>query len=544
MRLDSEPVRRPHRRRLGAVLAVCAALLAAAAPARAEPGWLATHDLSVGANSRVGGVAVGPDGTVTTAAVHNEGFQRWVEAAVKPAGQPFGAPVRLSDPNGTPSYSLTRGDRAGNVVIAWEESQDGTSVIRAATKPAGGAFTPTQTISDTGTSSRWPRVDIAGGKAIVTWAQNGRLRAATATAGGPFTVHNPLTGFIKHDSPAEVAAGPDGAAVVTYTTHEVGKTVVHATARAAGGSFTPLPDVATVPQSYMADDHVAMSPEGRTVLAWLYYDSPSKRYVLQSASRGKAGQFGGVQTVASYPVGNTSSTYFALAVSDDDTALLAWRDSHLRYSQRPLGGGFGANAAIAGADSGSTTIPQAAFAGDGSAFLLFRGADGARSRLCAARLAPDGTFASSGFVAPPSDAPAGEYDATDVSFTLATNAGGDAVASWSQTHDAAAGSATNYRYRVRTALLDTTPPVLSAVNVPRLGFRGREVVMSAKISDALTGATATWNFGDGTTEEGEQLTKIYDDAGAYTVTLTVTDGAGNTTTAERTIEIEDRRPPL
>ena len=152
---------------------------------------------------------------MTTAAVHSEGFQRWVEASVQSPGRPFGAPVRLSDPNGTPSYSLTRGDRAGNVVIAWEESLDGTSVIRAVTKPAGGAFTPTQTISDTGTSSsRWPRVDIAGGKAIVTWAQNGRVRAATATAGSALTVHNPLTGFIKHDSPAEVAAAPDGSAVV------------------------------------------------------------------------------------------------------------------------------------------------------------------------------------------------------------------------------------------------------------------------------------------------------------------------------------------
>ena len=211
---------------------------------------------------------------------------------------------------------------------------------------------------------------------------------------------------------------------------------------------------------------------------------------------------------------------------------------------RPLGGGFGANAAIGGLSSGSTTIPQAAFAGDGSAFLLFHGADGARTRLRAARLAPDGTFAGSRFVAPPSDAPAGEHDATGVSFVVAANAGGDAVASWFQTHDTAAGPAANYRYRVRTALLDTTSPVVGALNVPRLGFRGREVVMSAKISDALTGATATWDFGDGTTEEGEHLTKVYDEAGAYTVTLTVTDGAGNTTTAQRTIEIQDRRPPL
>ena len=63
MHLDPEPVGRPRRRLPGAVLAIAAALLVTAAPAQAEPGWMATHDLSVGANSRVGGVAIGPDGT-------------------------------------------------------------------------------------------------------------------------------------------------------------------------------------------------------------------------------------------------------------------------------------------------------------------------------------------------------------------------------------------------------------------------------------------------------------------------------------------------
>ena len=191
--------------------------------------------------------------------------------------------------------------------------------------------------------------------------------------------------------------------------------MVHATARSAGGGFTALPDVATVPQSYMADDHLAMSPEGRAVLAWLYYDSPSHRYVLQSASRGTAGQFGGMQTVASVPVG-TSSDYFALAVSDDDTALLAWRDSRLRYALRPLGGGFGANAAIGGLSSGSTTIPQAAFAGDGSAFLLFPEPT-ARAHACARRAwSRTARSRARSPSAPPSDAPAGEHDGTGVSF--------------------------------------------------------------------------------------------------------------------------------
>jgi len=52
-----------------------------------------------------------------------------------------------------------------------------------------------------------------------------------------------------------------------------------------------------------------------------------------------------------------------------------------------------------------------------------------------------------------------------------------------------------------------------------------------------------WHFGDGTTGTGETVTHAYESPGEYTVTLRVTDTAGQTDTATTTITIEDRTAP-
>ena len=48
-----------------------------------------------------------------------------------------------------------------------------------------------------------------------------------------------------------------------------------------------------------------------------------------------------------------------------------------------------------------------------------------------------------------------------------------------------------------------------------------------------------WDFGDSNTDEGEEVTHTYTETGTYTVVLTITDSAGETSTSEMTVTVEE-----
>jgi hypothetical protein len=529
MRLATDSLRRLA----GAALAASAALLIATSPAHA--GWLAPHDIPVGPSHKAGGTAIAPDGTVTTVAVDGAALK----AAVKPPGQPFQAPVVIAPITGMPLDIVTRSDRAGNVVVVWDQDVNGTRVVRATSKAVGGAFAPAQTLSDSGSYAFNARVAIAGGKVVAVWMQNQRVRLATAAAGGAFTVHDPLTQAVGENMAPAVAAAPDGSALVAWRKYTSTTVTVQVAARAAGGTaFTPLPDAGSRPKTPgIADVQAAMGPSGRATLVWTYYTGSN--IGAQAASRGKTGAFGPVQTLDEWFGG----PYAALVMGDDDTALLAWSDNRsASYALRPLGGGFQPTRSVDLSIVNSSIPIQAGFAADGSARLVWISDAGSRPSVRTSRIAPDGTNDGEQIIAAPV-VPPGQTDSIG-RFGLAVREGGDAAVSWNQSYDADFGPGTDIRRRIRTAILDVTPPVVSAVQVSGLPLMGKPLTMHVTTSDALSGATAIWDFGDGTTEEGETLTKVYAEPGSYLVRVTVSDDAGNTASRVRVQPIHEYVPPL
>ena len=89
---------------------------------------------------------------------------------------------------------------------------------------------------------------------------------------------------------------------------------------------------------------------------------------------------------------------------------------------------------------------------------------------------------------------------------------------------------------------DTEPPVADAVTTQTtatnktIGFNGSGSGDNARI------VGYQWDFGDGTTAAGPEVSHTYDDPGDYNVTLTVTDSASYETTANVSIAIENVPP--
>jgi PKD repeat protein len=91
-------------------------------------------------------------------------------------------------------------------------------------------------------------------------------------------------------------------------------------------------------------------------------------------------------------------------------------------------------------------------------------------------------------------------------------------------------------WRMQGAPYDVVAPTVN-VSVPTTARVGQDVIMRATARDRWTGATVTWDFGDGGTEEGETLMYAYAEPGSYVVRITATDGAGNTRSATRQITV-------
>lgn len=74
------------------------------------------------------------------------------------------------------------------------------------------------------------------------------------------------------------------------------------------------------------------------------------------------------------------------------------------------------------------------------------------------------------------------------------------------------------------------PPVASFTATPHAGFVPLEVAFDASASADPDGSITSyaWDFGDGATASGAQVTHTYTEAGHYTATLTVTDDEGAT----------------
>lgn len=82
-----------------------------------------------------------------------------------------------------------------------------------------------------------------------------------------------------------------------------------------------------------------------------------------------------------------------------------------------------------------------------------------------------------------------------------------------------------------------TPPQLSAVEAPAAGVTGTQISFSAQASDTMGVRGVQWSFGDGASAAGTGVSHLYGAAGVYTVTVTATDRAGNTSSLARAINV-------
>ena len=504
--------------------------LVVAAPASTAPVWLSQQPLSDGvADSSSEQVEMNAKGDAVALWLQSgPGGARFVRAAFRPAGGPWGPAFDVSEPNGTVFAPDVAVDEAGGVAVVWRDVIDANgpvTVLATRMRSAAGVWGDAEQVSPAGQEFD-PTVTMDAGATTIAWEEpvpmtsTSRIRSRHRTAAGIWEAVETHSSIGSVFDPQLAAAA--GVLALVWRDRTSGTDRTRATVRASDGNWSSALDLSAA-GGFAANAAVSVDQAGAVTVAW-NRDS-GDHDVVQVVSRTPTGVWGTVHD-ASKP--GVDSSFPDLALDAGGGVHLAWRESGANYTVaaaiRPAGGVWGPPQTVS-SPALEAGIPSVAADAAGSTVVVWRAEDPAAQTdvILSARRPAGGSFQAVVPVSPP--APHGSSSAD-----VGTDAAGNAVSVFR--------TVIGGHVVVQAADLDTVPPVLSGFVVPSTGMAGKALAYSASASDARSGvASYAWTFGDGTSAVGAAVSHVYATQGSYPVTLTVTDAAGNVATRTATTTV-------
>ena len=495
---------------------VVLAILASARVASAAPAWTPANPLAPTASS-LPGVAMNPAGDVAAIWIG----QGVVQVSSRPSGGLFSQTVTVSQVGQNalnPHVAITP---SGEIIAIWQYGSPN-AVIQASVRPPNGSFSPPQTLSSAQQNAAVPQLAVnAAGQAAVVWEYGNFIQAAVRPAGAAFLLPVSISSAGEGPFKPEVAIDELGNVVATWASLN---NVIRAAIRTAGGSFAsagfagPVTLSAAVTQS--SKPRVAMDNDGDAIVVW---EKPKgTNTVVQASMRPSGGQFAPPPGVDLSPPGQDA---FApqVAMDEDGDAVAVWRQGTsptIQAAFRGSGGSFGPPAAVSVAGPGTAEIPQeVAMNAAGHAIVVWQAASGGQALIQAAARPP-----GLGFGAPASLTQA--LGGLAPSPRVAIDAAGDGIAVWLR------GGVPQW------AAYDAAGPQLRSLAIPDTGSTDADVVFGVAPVDVFSGiSSTTWDFGDGTGASGASVAHRYAAAGTYMVTVRSEDGIRNASVSTRPITI-------
>jgi PKD domain len=254
----------------------------------------------------------GPNQTGTSVAIDNAGDVLLGETeetvggyfasyAWMPAGGTFST-TPITEPGSEPSLPVVAMDGAGDAVIAWNDKSAGPhDIARAITRPAGGAFGPTQNLTNFTTEYAY-NVAAAiggGGQPAVVWQRGTTIppyhieASTSASPAAALSAPQTISPAGGNDTSPAIAVGGNGEVVSTWEQRGATETIDAASAT-AGSSFAPASEVSA--GGSVGTSRVAMDAAGDAVIAWTA--SPAGVEAVDAVTRTAAGTLGSETTLS------------------------------------------------------------------------------------------------------------------------------------------------------------------------------------------------------------------------------------------------------
>jgi PKD domain len=516
--------------RWGVGLGLLAAILCAvAAPAAsAAPAWLAPQDLSAaGQSAYEPQVAVDPEGDSTAVWERSDGSNEIVQASTRRAGGTWSAPVDLSE-EGLDSYEpQVAVDAAGDVTVVWNAGPDSSHrVVQASTRRPGGAWSAPVDLSEEVGNADWPRIAVdPDGDATAVWESfeggNSVVQASTRPAGGTWSAPVSLSAGGQEAREPEVAMDPEGAATAVWRyEYESAHFVIQGSTSSPGGAWSVPADLSEEAGS-ASEPSVAVDSSGGATAVWR---RPTGIYnVVESSTRPAGGSWSSPVELSE---AGQNASYADIAVAPGGNATAVWCrfdgiDSIAQSSSRPVDGSWSEPVDLSEAGQ-SAYETEIAVGPGGSAIAAWSRFDGSF------RIVQSATRRAGGAWSDPADLSEEGEDAFEPD--LAFDSQGDATAVWYR------GNGSDEI--VQAAGYDAAGPQLRSLSIPAAGTAGQPVYFSVSPLDVWSVVAGTsWTFGDGGAAGGAAVSHVYAAPGTYPVTVTGTDALGSSTSAAGSIAI-------
>ncbi|MDX6609132.1 MAG: hypothetical protein QOF85_1057 [Solirubrobacterales bacterium] len=517
--------------RLGpAALSFVCALLIVGTPV-AGAAWTAPLSISqAGVIGREPQVAVDAAGNTTAVWVSEAPLGGEIRSAYRPAGGPWQASIKLLNEILDCHDPQLAVNPTGAAVVVADCDAGAAGMNSAYRASAGGSWTSSLVLGST--LGVEPRVALDdAGNAVVVWQKNDNtVQSSYRPAAGSWAgaLQASPVGAVALNP--QVAISPTGMAWAIWRhklNRKAGDPVVTVEVirrqGSAAWSVPTLRDLTPAPTETspiaVEEPQIEWNANGQRMAAWA--NQPASGVAFMEERWGSGGDFGGWGEPPVFLSDGTRNVEVPrIAIDGQGRGVAVWRS----FDESGLGVRASTTAFINGSWSASVPLatnqtgiePQVAIDPAGDATAVWPALGGL---ISAASRPAGGVF---GAAAP--------IKADGADPRVAMDAAGDAIISW-----ALLGGG------IEVAVNDVTPPVLSALSVPSSADTGAAVAMSATASDAWSGVSLSWDFGDGTTQAGSAVSHTYTTTGTRTVTVTATDGVGNAVSQSRQVTIT--KPP-
>jgi len=489
---------------------------AAAGPAAPYFGAMVRVDQAPGYQGGQSSMAIGSDGVVYLAYSGWGGSTTGTDVFFTKSsnGRSWTVPLRVNDDAGgtaqtEPSLTL---DPSNNIYIAWTDGRSGNNDVYFSKSTTGGAsFSPNV------------RVNID----VTTNAQTEPSIAVDSV--NPHLIHAVWT---DTRTPAN---GPD---------------IYYINSTDGGLSFNP-PSVRVNTDATAAEQGapaIAVAPDRSVHIVWRDPSNAAKGpdiYYVKSTNLGAS--WGTVVTV-NRDTGNAAQVEPTLAVNATGAIFVAWTDSSFT--------GTGPDIAATVSTNGGASFPVAVKVNDDTGTVQqgqpTLAVNGDRAQLAWSDYRTGGPYPyaiyTSSYTGVSWSANVRVNGDTGTNFeanpAVGIDAAGDVVAAWTSWSVVTTFPVPIIQQGILASVRDVVAPIASAGSSATMDQGTAASFDGSGSADNLGIASASWDFGDGSTAMGLMDSHSYANPGLYTATLTVWDYSGNAATATRSVTVRDMDAPI